>query len=605
MIWKIEMLKMLDKINPCKKIIILIISVSQYLIISFLLTSCAQISAPTGGERDKNPPKIKAENPDNKTLNFNGKEIKISFNEWIQPLTNAKNQVIISPNVDPFPKIEIMRNLLTIKFKENSLQPNTTYSLFFGDNIKDNNEGNSFPNYKYLFSTGNFIDSLIVGGKISALDGKIEENTYLLLYKDLSDTAFTKTRPFYITKIDNSGNFKLENVKEGKYAVYTLTDKNSNYFYDLPTEKVGFSDSLLNLNNNIDTLNITHFLSEPDKYRIVSTEKTIKGGILIVELNKEFSMQKDEFRAENADDTSMQILSFPQENGKTLKIYFPSLQKDSGNFMLRLYINNKIADSLPLRIESSKWKIPQLFFTDTTAYKNLRVFESKKLLLKSSFYITSKPDTSKIKILDSSSTAIPYEIHIKEDLSSLEVGANWKAGINYKISFGDSTLVDILGNYSKKQDFPVLGVSSKKGGNLLINIELPHNLNDFITILSDNSGKVWDKRFLRDSQAVKIDYGLLPAGTYSLKVIDDKNNNGIENTGSYTQKTLPEKSFTSKPITIKENWDAEETVKADFSMPTIVPRKTNIESDAEDESEKSEFKTGIKNIPGKKDIGKN
>ncbi len=594
-----------DNINACKKIIIPIISLSHYLIILFLLTSCAQITAPTGGERDKNPPKIKAENPANKTLNFNGKEIKIAFSEWIQPLTNTKSQVIISPNIDPFPKISIERNILLIKFKDNALLSNTTYSLFFGDNIKDNNEGNAFSNFKFLFSTGNYIDSLQIKGKIIPADGKLEDNTYLAIYSDLSDTAFTKTRPMYATKIDNSGNFSLENVKEGRYKIYTLTDKNANYYYDLPTEKIGFTDSAIVLNANLDTLSIQHFLPEAEKYRIVSSENTINGGIIKLELNKAYSVEKDEWKVSLKEDSTLTALSFPQEDGKKLLVYFPNLKSDTGRYQLMLFLNNNMVDSLPVRITSVKWKTPQLFFTDTSAYKNLKVFEGKNLKLKSTYYTTSKPDTSKIILTDSSGQKLPYEIHVEEDLSTLELKTGWKGGMPYKLTINDSAMVDLLGNYSKKQDFSILGVSPKKGGNLLINIVLPDFENDYIAILSDNSNKVWDKRILRNSQALKIDYGLLPAGSYSLKIIDDKNNNGIENSGSYIHKTLPEKSFTSKPLTIKENWDAEETVNADFSMPTIVPRTTSNEGGEESEIEKSEFKNGIKTIPGKKDIGKN
>jgi len=598
-------LKKPDKINPCKKIIIPITSLFNCLIISFILSSCAQISAPTGGERDKNPPKIKAENPPNKSLNYSGKEIKISFNEWLQPLTNIKSQVIISPNIDPFPKISIERNILHIKFKDNVLLPNTTYSLFFGDNIKDNNEGNAFPNFKYLFSTGSYIDSLQIKGKIIPADGKLEDNTYLVIYSDLSDTAFTKTRPMYATKIDNNGSFSLENVKEGRYKIYTLTDKNANYYYDLPTEKIGFTDSALVLNANLDTLSIHHFLPEAEKYRIVSSENTINGGMIKLELNKPYAVEKDEWKVSLKEDSTLTALSFPQEDGKKLLVYFPNLKSDTGRYQLMLFLNNNLVDSLPVRIASAKWKKPQLFFTDTSAYKNLKVFEGKKLKLKSTNYTTSKPDTSKISLTDSAGQKLSYEIRVLEDLSSLELKTDWKNGVPYKLTINDSAMIDLLGNYNKKQDFSILGVSPKKGGNLLINIVLPDFKNDYIVILSDNSGKVWDRRILRDSQAIKMDYGLLPAGSYSLKIIDDKNNNGIENSGSYMHKTLPEKSFTSKPLTIKENWDAEETVKADFSMPTIVPRKTNNEDGGDGVIEKSEFKNEIKNIPGKKDIGKN
>ena len=152
------------------------------LLLHCFIASCAQIVAPTGGERDKIPPIITSSKPENKAINFAQKEISIQFNEWLAPLTNAKTQVIISPSVEPFPKIDIMKNELSIKFKEGILQPNTTYSIFFGDNLKDNNEGNVLPNYKYIFSTGNYIDSLTVKGKINTTTGKIPYFKKAILY---------------------------------------------------------------------------------------------------------------------------------------------------------------------------------------------------------------------------------------------------------------------------------------------------------------------------------------------------------------------------------------------------------------------------------------
>jgi hypothetical protein len=109
------------------------------LLFQCLIISCAQTSAPTGGPKDTTPPKITKSNPANFSTNFKENEINISFDEWILPFTNPQAQIIISPDVQPFPKVEAARNDLSIKFKD-SLQSNTTYSIFFGDNLKDNNE---------------------------------------------------------------------------------------------------------------------------------------------------------------------------------------------------------------------------------------------------------------------------------------------------------------------------------------------------------------------------------------------------------------------------------------------------------------------------------
>lgn len=559
------------------------------LIHCLIFFSCAQISAPTGGKKDTTPPEIASSSPANYTTNFHQKQIKIEFNEWIQPLTNPKTQVIISPNVEPFPKIDIARNELTIQLKD-SLQPNTTYSVFFGDNIKDNNEGNTFPNFKYIFSTGPFIDSLKVKGSINTSLDKIPENTYLLLYKEKEDSAFIKKRPFYITKVEVDGSFSLENVKEGDYRIYALSDKNNNYYYDLPTEAIGFTDSIFHIKSSLDTLNFQLFLPEDSTLRIFDFDRTIKGGILHLTFNKELSFNKDEITVDILENKEISPIAFQEKEPKKMAVYFPKLKADTNSFTLIIKNNNKFVDTLRVRSESKNYKTSVPFFNDTIAYKSLNVIESKPLKLIASYYSLEKIDTSKIEITDTSNAKIPFTVSWDEDLQTYFFAATWQAGMKYKLTLSDSALSDLTGNYNKYQKISFSVTSIKKAGNLLITYELPQKNHNYIAILKDNTGKVLDKQILRDSQALKIDYGLQFSGTYSVEVIDDVNKNGIWNSGSFATKTLPEKIYKElKPIIIKENWDAEEIIKVDFSVKSSAAPKS------------PELK---KEIPGNKPAGK-
>ncbi|HUM50546.1 MAG TPA: Ig-like domain-containing protein [Chitinophagales bacterium] len=534
------------------------------------IASCAQIVAPTGGERDKIPPKITSSKPENKSTNLTQKEISIQFDEWLAPLTNAKTQVIISPSVEPFPKIDIIKNELSIKFKEGTLQPNTTYSIFFGDNLKDNNEGNILPNYKFIFSTGNYIDSLTVKGKITTTTGKIPENTFLLLYKDAADSAFTSKKPFYISKIGTDGTFNLENVKEGDYKIYALNDKNGNYYYDLPTEEIGFDTSFYHITGNLDTLSFLLFQPEDEKLRVNEFERTIKGGMLNITFNKELSFTKNQISASVSENSKIEPIVFQEKTPNKAKIYFPNLEKDTASFTVLLKNNNILFDSIRVRSESKTFKKPIAFFTDTTLYKNLSVIETQDFKLVASNYCIAAFDTARILLKDTANKEIPFFISRDIDLQTYFIKADWKAGIRYKLQLQDSVFTDLAENWSKMQDFSILATSIKKAGKLLITYELPQKNTNYIVKLKDSQGKVLDTRFLSDSQPLKIDYGLQAAGTYSVEVIEDLNNDGIWNSGIFANKTLPEKIYKEpKPILIKENWDAEETIKIDFSLKPI------------------------------------
>ncbi len=531
----------------------------------FIVFSCAQVTAPTGGKRDTTPPKVAKSIPDNYSLNFNKKEIKLVFNEWILPLQNPKNQIIISPDMVPFPKVEAARNELTIKWKD-TLRPNTTYSIFFGDNIKDNNEGNILPNFKFLFSTGSFIDSLQIKGRVQTMLDKFPDNTYLLLYNEKEDSVFTKKRPFYITKIKNDGSFILENVKEGNYRIFALSDQNSNYYYDLPTEAIGFTDSFYHIASNLDTLSFQLFMPEVADLRIAEYDRIVKGGIFHIAFNKELSFNKDEITVYIPDVKEVQPVAFQEKEKGKLSVYLPKLDKDTGIINLIIKNHDLLIDSLRVKTESRKFKNPVLFFNDTTAYKSLSVIETTPLKLISTYRSLSDIDTSRLILTDTSHRRIPFRVSRAEDMQTYQIAAALKPGMSYTFKVLDSAFSDLVGNYSKTQDFSFSVTALKKAGNLLINYELPKKEATYIALLKDNSDKVLDKRILHDSQALKIDYGLPFAGTYKVEVIEDMNENGIWNSGSFLTKTLPEKIYKEiKPIVIKENWDAEETIKVDFT----------------------------------------
>ena len=160
----------------------------QVLKIIFLLSillvfeKCAQVAPLTGGERDILPPKLTEAIPANKSLKFNSALIYLKFNEYVQ-LKNLKNQLIISPGLKTEPEITAEGKRIRIELKKEELLPNTTYRFYFGKTIADMTEGNLIQNFDYIFSTGNFIDSLKIKGQITeAFDLKNSGDALVGLY---------------------------------------------------------------------------------------------------------------------------------------------------------------------------------------------------------------------------------------------------------------------------------------------------------------------------------------------------------------------------------------------------------------------------------------
>ena len=154
------------------------------IVVLVTLNSCANRGRPSGGDYDITPPTIIKSEPENFTNNFNSSEVNILFDEYIK-IRNLQKELIISPPIDPIPEIVPVGSAskdLSIKGLD-SLSPNTTYSFNFGESIEDNNEGNPFSNFKYVFSTGKYIDSLIIKGYVKdALEREVEEVINVLLY---------------------------------------------------------------------------------------------------------------------------------------------------------------------------------------------------------------------------------------------------------------------------------------------------------------------------------------------------------------------------------------------------------------------------------------
>lgn len=206
--------------------------------------ACASTGNPDGGPYDEDPPKFVRATPAPNTKNNTRKKVSIEFDEFIK-LEKASEKVIISPPQQEAPEVKTSGKRVLVNFYD-SLRPNTTYTIDFGDAIVDNNEGNPLGNFAYAFATGDTIDTLQVSGTIlNAADLEPIKGIQVGLHKNLNDTAFI-TQPFdRISRTDSRGNFTIRGIAPGKYRIYALMDGNQNYLFDSKTEAIAFTDSLI------------------------------------------------------------------------------------------------------------------------------------------------------------------------------------------------------------------------------------------------------------------------------------------------------------------------------------------------------------------------
>lgn len=213
-------------------------------------TGCANIIPPTGGPRDSLPPVLVSAEPDENMLHFNGNKIILTFDEYID-LKDVRQNLVVSPIPKIQPNVEYKLKTITIRIKD-TLQPNTTYSLNFGKAVVDNHEGNVLKDFTYVFSTGNYIDSLTYSGKVvMAYSGKPDSSLIVILHDKLDDSAVVKERPRYMTRLDSSGNYSFHHLKPGTYALYALKDESGSHTYTTKAQIFAFADSPVVLTQNM------------------------------------------------------------------------------------------------------------------------------------------------------------------------------------------------------------------------------------------------------------------------------------------------------------------------------------------------------------------
>lgn len=203
---------------------------------------CANRIPPTGGPRDTLPPVLVSVVPADSTLNFKADKIVFTFDEFIQ-LDNISRNLLVSPTMPTNPIVTYRLRTVTVNLHDTLLNPNTTYTLDFGKALKDNNEGNVYENFTYIFSTGNHFDSLSISGKvINAETGTPDSTLLVLLFTQPEDSAVIKERPAYKARLNREGKFMFKNLPSGTFYLYAVKDESGLGRYSGKTQLFAFAD---------------------------------------------------------------------------------------------------------------------------------------------------------------------------------------------------------------------------------------------------------------------------------------------------------------------------------------------------------------------------
>ena len=500
---------------------------------AIILVSCAKTGRPEGGPKDEEAPLFVTANPPYESIKFNKKEIKIEFNEFVKIKDLSKKLVVSPPLKNPalispqgsatkFIKIEILDTLIK----------NTTYIFNFGDAIEDNNEANKLENFKYVFSTGPYIDSLKTSGSIKDAEAfKAPKNINILLYKmdsSFNDSIIYKKKPNYITSTLDTTLFKFTNLKKGKYLMLALQENSNDYIFNAKTDRIGFLRDTIQLpRDSIITKPIVLF-RETQPY-------TFKRG-------KEVTRGKIEFGFEGvAKNIQIEILSKVPEDFKsiskfeiekdTLNYWFTPIEADSLNFIVK---NNTFLDTVTVKLRKNK--IDSL--TINPSIKGV-------LHLRDTFFINTnnpiiKIDTTKITLVKKDTIAVKFKTLLSNKENKIGFVFTKEPKEKYRFNFLPESFTDIYNIKNDTLDFRITTKDLDDYGRITLNVNNVNSKNLIIEILSGKDQKTLvDRTFINTSK--KLIFDLLEPSDYTIRAIIDDNKNNKWDTGSFLQRISPEK----------------------------------------------------------------
>lgn len=567
--------------NRSGKLVYQFINTSVYLLIFLLLSSCAQVVAPGGGKKDVKPPRALKYVPDSAQVGFNTKSVQITFDEFIQ-LKDLNNQLIISPPVKTTPEFTIKNKTLTITFdKKDTLKPNTTYSISFGNAVQDITENNPIENYKYIFSTGTFIDSAVVKGKVeNGFNHTTEKGILVNLYSKFNDSTVYKSLPDYFAKTKEDGTFQINNIKAANYKLVAIKDGNSNYKYDGEAESIGFMDALVDVTEKKSIL-IDMFQETPKKLYLKKATYDSYGKIVFV-FNKgadSLTVNPINYTFKNYEDVALDYSA----KKDTLTYWFKNIDLDA--LKLQLKDGNRIMDTLEYKLivkeDALKAKRNKLKLSLTNNFNGNQSFdlngEIKMVFnhpLESNPY--AKVDFKEDSTLYKSTGSLEFFLEGKNKMKVIywdsassnkekDNSGTWinaptikspllKESTKYHLFVPPGTFTDFFGltNDSIKIDFKTQ--EEKFYGSVKLKLNVRESKEQYIVQLLDERENIVRENIVKAGET--IDYPYLHPMQYKLKLIYDDNNNGKWDTGNYINKQQPEKViYYSGAINIRSNWD--------------------------------------------------
>lgn len=581
-----------------------------------LAAGCASIGTPSGGPRDEDPPRFITATPEQGSVEVTPTKAVLTFNELVT-LKDAFSKVVVSPPSATVPRVSSLGRRVTVEFRD-TLLPNTTYTVDFGDAIADNNEGNKLENFIYTFSTGPVLDSLMVSGMVlGAEDLEPAKGVYVGLHTNLADSAFTKTRFDRVAKTDDKGRFVIGGLAPGQYRIFALEDKDGDMAWSSPEETLAFYDTLIEpaSEQTVTTDTIFNLLTGAvDSIRQRSRTRFVPNNILLRHYNTGYKQQyitkyerQDSTRLYfllNAATDSMPRVEVVLSESESIPVeQIAVTEKSATNDTLTFWLKDRGI------ISRDTLRVAIRYFRADSAYNMVPVNDTLRMLTQRPRVRESKVDKQKDKKAQSDTISAPSLIEFKALASKVQVNEGityelpspldtfdfsmvhlevkedtvwkpagdfgpdrlrfdslnprrlrldfpWDYATSYKVTIDSLAGRDIYGLFTDdfKQEFTIPEENEYSSLKLNLSNMGADSIPRFVDLL-DSSGKIIRSLPLADG-SVTFEY-LLPS-KYNVRVVEDLNANGLWDPGVFELGIQPDVSYYyPETIELKQNWSQE------------------------------------------------
>ncbi|MBQ9584099.1 MAG: Ig-like domain-containing protein [Bacteroidales bacterium] len=543
--------------------------------------SCANTKAsPMGGPKDTIPPVIIAVTPPQGDTAFPlvGGTVKIRFDEYT--VVKDANQILLSPPHKKKPKTKVKGRDIVVTFQD-TLRENTTYTIDFGNGLADNNESNIAPRFVYAFSTCDTLDSMYICGTVVDAESMTPiKNALVSLYREFRDSSCLILLPDAAGRSDDWGFFTIRNIKPVPYWIYATTDENNDYLYNLGEEKVGFCDTAITPHTVVrDSIYELLSFNMKDTLECLARKGQVQLAVFkeffAAQFIKEKGRKRDKcgyvtFSAPNVEVSSFQILGV--DSSDIIMQYSP--QRDSFDFWLNTkyppedslfmtisYMKTDSTGALALTTEEIAAAIPKdqvakakteegrkaaeadtltdlkITLTDTNVEQDGITLEFSVPVIEMhldsivllSTNTRNQTDTTAFTFTQDTTNIMRFVLQNTEA---------YKPGYKYSLNIPEATFFDVYGRKNKREQKDFQLPNTENLNSLMLNITGTNGRRFIVDLTDDKCKKVFRKyEVLKDGEYF---FPYIADGKYSIRITEDRNHNGLFDTGNLLKWQQPE-----------------------------------------------------------------